>query len=62
MKSPLRFHISKANIATIKAVLLFNLALVTITATVFIFTRSPWSLLLLTPTLLPTFKVKETTQ
>jgi hypothetical protein len=57
MKSPIRFHINKANIPMLKVVLLFDLALVTTAATVLVLTRSPWSLLLLAPTLFPTFKV-----
>jgi hypothetical protein len=57
MKSPIRFHIDKANIPTIKVVLAFDLALVTAATIAFIFTHSPWSLLLLAPTLFPTFKI-----
>lgn len=57
MKSPIRFHINKANVTIIKTVLLFDLLLATAATVAFILTRSPWSFLLLTPTLFPTFKI-----
>lgn len=57
MKSPIRFHINKANIPMLKIVLVFDLALVTAATVAFILTHSPWSFLLLTPTLFPTFKI-----
>ena len=57
MKSLIPIHINKADIPALKTLLAFDLTLI-ITATItFILTRSPWSFLILTPTLFPTFKI-----